>query len=70
MLRERRRIHFGNSVIVDALSAAKKSGRKARGTTASLPILNRASQEVPHEVASSADQKAPVAQHSASTTGS
>ena len=26
---------------VDALSAAKKSGRKARGTTASLPILNR-----------------------------
>ena len=55
---------------VDALSAAKKSGRKARGTTASLPILNRASQEVPHEVASSADQKAPVAQHSASTTGS
>ena len=49
---------------VDALSAAKKSGRKARGTTASLPILNRRLR-VLHEVASSADQKVPVAQHSA-----
>jgi hypothetical protein len=52
---------------VDALSAAKKSGRKARGTTASLPILNRASHM---KLLQALTRRPPVAQHSASATGS
>jgi hypothetical protein len=55
---------------LDALSAAKKSGTEGKRDNGKSPDSQSASQEVPHEVASSADQKVPVAQHSASATGS
>jgi hypothetical protein len=47
---------------LDALSAAKKSGTEGKRDNGKTPDSQSASQEVPHEVASSADQKVPVAQ--------
>ena len=47
---------------LDALSAAKKSGTEGKRDNGKTPDSQSASQEVPHEVTSSADQKVPVAQ--------
>ena len=46
-------------------AVAAQSGPEGKRDNGKSPDCQSASQEVPHEVASSADQKVPVAQHSA-----